>query len=97
VSAASGAVQASVVRAEIDSIRPPSSSTRTCNEGLQSRSRRTGRENFPFAQKLLACAPSPSCATRASIEVPQVQKKKQKEAEGQADKASSLDSAVHFK
>ena len=34
----------------------------------------------------------PSCATRTSIEVPQVKK-----AEGQAEKASSLDSAVHFK
>jgi len=57
VSATSGAVQVSDVRAEVDSIRPPSSSTRTSNGGLQSRSGRMGRENLPFAQKLPAYAP----------------------------------------
>ena len=55
-----------VVRAEVDSIRHPSSSTRTSNGGLQSRSGRTGQEILPFTQKLPAYAP-PSCATRTSI------------------------------
>ena len=71
MSATSGAVQVSVVRAEGDSIRPPSSATRTSNGGLQSRSGRTGRENLPLAQKSPVYAPL-LVITRTSIEILQV-------------------------
>jgi len=45
VSPTCSAAQASAIRAEVASIRPPSAATRTSIGGLQARSGRTGQES----------------------------------------------------
>jgi len=66
---------------------PPSCATRTSIGGLQARRGRMGRENLPFAQKLPAYAPLLVQRALALGACSQ-------EAEGQAGKASSADSAI---